>query len=43
LLAREQVEKPDPQVIHQLAEQIEVTLNEFGVPSTVTDIGSALR
>jgi len=36
LLAREQVEKPDPQVIHQLAEQIEVTLNEFGVPSTVT-------
>lgn len=36
LLSHEQVEKPDPQVIHQLAEQIETTLTEFGVPSTVT-------
>jgi len=36
LLSQEQSEKPDPQVIHQLAEQIEVTLTEFGVPSTVT-------
>lgn len=36
LLTREQMEKPDPELIRQLAEQIEVTLAEFGVPSTVT-------
>lgn len=36
LLTREQIEKPDPEMIRQLAEQIEVTLAEFGVPSTVT-------
>ena len=36
LLTREQIEKPDPDMIRQLAEQIEVTLAEFGVPSTVT-------
>jgi len=36
LLSQEQTEKIDPQVIHQLAGQIEVTLTEFGVPSTVT-------
>ncbi len=36
LLSQEQTEKPDPQIIHQLAEQIEITLTEFGVPSTVT-------
>jgi S-DNA-T family DNA segregation ATPase FtsK/SpoIIIE len=36
LLTREQMEKPDPEMIRQLAEQIEVTLAEFGVPSTVT-------
>jgi DNA segregation ATPase FtsK/SpoIIIE, S-DNA-T family len=36
LLSHEQSEKPDPQLIHELAEQIETTLTEFGVPSTVT-------
>lgn len=36
LLTQEQSEKIDPQTIHQLAEQIELTLTEFGVPSTVT-------
>jgi S-DNA-T family DNA segregation ATPase FtsK/SpoIIIE len=36
LLTREQMEKPDPEMIRQLAEKIEVTLAEFGVPSTVT-------
>lgn len=36
LLSHEQMEKPDPQYIHLLAEQIETTLTEFGVPSTVT-------
>jgi S-DNA-T family DNA segregation ATPase FtsK/SpoIIIE len=36
LLTREQMEKPDPELIRQLAEKIEVTLAEFGVPSTVT-------
>ncbi len=36
LLSHEQMEKPDPQYIHRMAEQIETTLTEFGVPSTVT-------
>jgi S-DNA-T family DNA segregation ATPase FtsK/SpoIIIE len=36
LLSQEQSERIDPQTIHQLAEQIETTLIEFGVPSTVT-------
>lgn len=36
LLSQEQSERIDPQTIHQLAEQIETTLTEFGVPSTVT-------
>lgn len=36
LLSHEQIEKPDPQYIHLMAEQIETTLTEFGVPSTVT-------
>jgi DNA segregation ATPase FtsK/SpoIIIE, S-DNA-T family len=36
LLAHEQMEKPDPVYIRHMAEQIETTLTEFGVPSTVT-------
>lgn len=36
LLSHEQAERPDPQFIHKMAEQIETTLTEFGVPSTVT-------
>ena len=36
LLSHEQAERPDPQNIHRMAEQIETTLAEFGVPSTVT-------
>jgi S-DNA-T family DNA segregation ATPase FtsK/SpoIIIE len=36
LLSREQEDKPDARFIHEMAGQIETTLTEFGVPSTVT-------
>ncbi|MEI8131580.1 MAG: DNA translocase FtsK, partial [Leptolinea sp.] len=36
LLSHEQADRPDPHHIHGMAEQIETTLAEFGVPSTVT-------